>query len=50
MEDSSGDDSDGESSEPDNDSESDKALQNLIMELTPLVVGQVEKMKRIEES
>ena len=41
MEDSSGESSDGESSEPDDDSESDKDL--LIMELTPLVVGHAEK-------
>ena len=41
MEDSSGESSDGDSSEPDDDSESDKEL--LIMELTPVVVGHAEK-------
>ena len=41
MEDSSGENSDGESSESDDDSESDKEL--LIMELTPVVVGQAEE-------
>ena len=41
MEDSSGESSDGDCSEPDDDSESDKEL--LIMELTPVVVGHAEK-------
>ena len=41
MEDISGENSDGESSEPDDDSESDNEL--LIMELTPVVVGHAEK-------
>ena len=41
MEDSSGGNSDGESSEPDGASESDKEL--LIMELTPVVVGHAER-------
>ena len=45
MEDGSGEDTDGESSEPDYGSESDKELLKMGMELTPVVVGHVEKME-----